>query len=93
MKEVTETAAAVVGQEDRDGLVRAQGHGRERLLVCRTKKQVMDTFLSEVSRCHPWILRTISSTVGVGQTVIAAKPVTAVRSCGATVGTCAIAAY
>ena len=50
---VTETAAATVGQEDRDAFVRAKGHRRERLLVCRTKKQVMDTFVSEVSRCHP----------------------------------------
>ncbi|KAG0724306.1 hypothetical protein GWK47_040839 [Chionoecetes opilio] len=43
VKQVTEAAAAVVGQQDRDGFIRARAHHRETIPCFRSKKD-MDTF-------------------------------------------------
>lgn len=44
VKQVTEAAAAVVGQDRRDGFVRARLHSREEMPVFKTKKQILETF-------------------------------------------------
>ena len=44
VKQVTEAAAAVVGQDRRDGFVRARLHSREEMPVFKTKKQILVTF-------------------------------------------------
>ena len=41
---VTEAAAAVFGQERRDGFIRSRVHHREEMPVFRTKKHVLETF-------------------------------------------------
>ena len=46
VKMVTEAAAAVCGQEARDGYIRARVHHREEMPVFTTKKHVMATFKS-----------------------------------------------
>ena len=43
---VTEAAAAVCGQEAKDGYIRARVHHREEMPVLTTKKHVMATFKS-----------------------------------------------
>ncbi|KAG0714226.1 hypothetical protein GWK47_014503 [Chionoecetes opilio] len=44
VKQVTEAAAAVVGQQARDGFIRARAHHRETMPCFRSKKDMMDTF-------------------------------------------------
>ena len=44
MKQVTEAAAAVVGQERRDGYVRARLQNREIVPLFRTKKDILNIF-------------------------------------------------
>ncbi|KAG0698754.1 hypothetical protein GWK47_025973 [Chionoecetes opilio] len=44
MKQVTEAAAAVVGQQARDWFIRARAHHRETMPCFRSKKDMMDTF-------------------------------------------------
>ncbi|KAG0727262.1 hypothetical protein GWK47_035023 [Chionoecetes opilio] len=44
VKQVTEAAAAVVGQQARDGFIRAGAHYRETMPCFRSKKDMMDTF-------------------------------------------------
>ena len=44
VKQVTESAAAVCGQEARDGYVRARNHHREAMPVFTTKKHILATF-------------------------------------------------
>ena len=44
IKLVTEASSAVVGQERRDGYVRARVHSREEMPVFRTKKDIMTIF-------------------------------------------------
>ena len=44
VKQVTEAAASVVGQERRDGYVRARLHNREQMPVFRTKKDILTMF-------------------------------------------------
>ena len=45
VKQVTEAAAAVVGQERRDGFVRARVHSRQQMPMFKTKKDMLATFL------------------------------------------------
>ncbi|KAG0715548.1 hypothetical protein GWK47_011734 [Chionoecetes opilio] len=44
VKQVTEAAAAVVGQQARDGFIRARAHHRETMPCFRSEKDMMDTF-------------------------------------------------
>ena len=44
VKQVTEAAAAVVGQDRRDGFVRARLQSREQMPVFKTKKHILNTF-------------------------------------------------
>ena len=44
IKQVTEAAAAVVGQDRQDGFLRARLHSREGIPVFKTKKQILVTF-------------------------------------------------
>ena len=44
MKIVTEAAATVVGQEARDGLIRARLQDREEMSTVKTKAQILATF-------------------------------------------------
>ncbi|KAG0702586.1 hypothetical protein GWK47_025063 [Chionoecetes opilio] len=44
VKQMTEAAAAVVGQQARDGFIRARAHHRETMPCFRSKKDMMDTF-------------------------------------------------
>ena len=44
VKQVTEAADNVVGQERRDGYVRARMHCRDEMPVFRTKKNIMTIF-------------------------------------------------
>ncbi|KAG0720976.1 hypothetical protein GWK47_047364 [Chionoecetes opilio] len=44
VKQVTEAAAAVVGQQARDGFIWARAHHRETMPCFRSKKDMMDTF-------------------------------------------------
>ena len=44
MKQVTEVAAAVVGQQALDGFIRARTHHREAMPSFRQKKDIMSTF-------------------------------------------------
>ena len=45
VKQVTEAAAAVVGQERRDGFVRARVHSRQQMPMFKTKKDMLAAFL------------------------------------------------
>ncbi|KAG0719337.1 hypothetical protein GWK47_050703 [Chionoecetes opilio] len=49
VKQVTEAAAAVVGQQARDGFIRARAHHRETMPCFRSKKDMMDTSSSSSS--------------------------------------------
>ncbi|KAG0703609.1 hypothetical protein GWK47_024829 [Chionoecetes opilio] len=44
VKQVTEAVVAVVGQQARDGFIRARAHHRETMPCFRSKKDMMDTF-------------------------------------------------
>ena len=44
VKQVTEAAAAVVGQRARDGFIRARAHHRETMPCFRSKKDVLEKF-------------------------------------------------
>ncbi|KAG0722390.1 hypothetical protein GWK47_006057 [Chionoecetes opilio] len=44
VKQVAEAAAAVVGQQARDGFIRTRAHHRETMPCFRSKKDMMDTF-------------------------------------------------
>ena len=44
VKQVTEAAAAVVGQESRDGFVRARLHSRQQMPMFKSKKDILVTF-------------------------------------------------
>ncbi|KAG0724775.1 hypothetical protein GWK47_004955 [Chionoecetes opilio] len=44
VKQVTEAAAAVAGQQARDGFIRARAHHRESMPCFRSKKDMMDMF-------------------------------------------------
>ena len=41
---VTEAASSVVGQEARDGFIRARAHHREAMPVFKSKKHILATF-------------------------------------------------
>ena len=44
MKQVTEAAAFVIGQERRDGFVRARLHSRQQMPVFKSKSDMLATF-------------------------------------------------
>jgi hypothetical protein len=49
VKLVTEAAAAVCGQDTRDGFIRARLYHREEMPVFTTKKHIMATFTAPTS--------------------------------------------